>query len=184
MASAGSRLAARSCSKSFEGWSLSAARFHVELNAAYAFPDPSDPHLMHTVIWAKENLPQLGPVSESLVATAEDPDTFDAYGSGEVEHSAITAVRCNIHEPLAGFMRDDHPGATGPPMIGFFKRRIKPGRLEALASSFQVVCDLARYRPRHPCCDRFARPRGREHCSCHAGVCRQGQLRSARRRVE
>lgn len=114
----------------------------AQLRAAFAFPDPADPELLHSVFWSTGDLPEAGPLaSEAFASAPEDPDTLDAYGSGQVG-SVGTGVRLNRNASLAGFMRVDHPGTPGPPMIGFFKRAIKPGHLEGLASSFQVVCDM------------------------------------------
>ena len=97
---------------------------------------------MHSVFWSTGDMLEVGPpASEAFASTVEDPDTLDVYGSGQVGSVGV-GVRLSRNAPLAGFMRADHPGALGPPMIGFFKRAIKPGHLEGLASSFQVVCDI------------------------------------------
>ena len=124
----------------FEAWT---ARNGKGLNAAFAFPDPSDAELMHTLIWAKGDLRGAGPRSEAFASTVEDRDTLAVYGSGTVT-STDSGVRCESHVPLAGFIRSgqEHPGAAGAPMIGVFQRALKPGRLDELARTFQVVCDI------------------------------------------
>ena len=132
----------------FEAWAEAASSGDAAvaasdpLRAAFAFPDPADPELLHCVFWSARDLPQAGPLSSaSFVSSAEDPDTLDVYGSGQVG-SVGPGLRLNRNASLAGFMRVDHPGTPGPPMIGFFKRAIKPGHLQGLVSSFQVVCDM------------------------------------------
>ena len=137
----------------FDAWAGGAEA--AGLSAAFAFPDPADADLLHTVFWARGDcdMPSAGcgPVSEAFAATPDDPDTLNVYVYGDGQLVSLDpTVRCNRNFPLAGFMRgpdaDDNPppseAAAPPPMIGIFKRAIKPGQLEALASSFQVVCDM------------------------------------------
>lgn len=123
------------------------------LNAAFAFPDPADAERMHSVFWAPGDLVRAGPAaSEAFAGTSDDPDTLDVYGQGRLLLGCHDdpAIRCNKNVALAGFVRAPHENgrASGlddprpPPMIGFFRRAIKPGRLEALADSFQDVCDI------------------------------------------
>jgi hypothetical protein len=120
----------------FEAWSTTA-----RLKAAFAFPDPADELLVHMLLWAKGDLAEAGPASMAFASTSEDPDTIEVYGGGKVE-AVAAGIRFNAHLPLAGFIRDDHIGASCPPMIGIFRRAIKPGQVEALASTFHVVCDI------------------------------------------
>jgi len=123
--------------RDFEAWT---ARTPT-LKAAFAFPDASDAALMHTVLWSSGDLVGAGPSSAAFASTADDPDVLAVYGDGTAT-AADAGVRCVAHAPLAGFVRADHPGAAGPPMIGVFERAIKPGRRDDLARTFQVVCDI------------------------------------------
>ena len=52
------------------------------------------------------------------------------------------AVRHVLHSPMAGYIKPDGAGERGPPLIGFTRRFVKPGRIDDLATSFQSVCDL------------------------------------------
>jgi hypothetical protein len=83
----------------FEAWVEGARRFHVDLNAAFAFPDPAvndgATTLYHTVFWANENLPQLGPVSESIVASPEDPDVFEEFSLTSLAFIAAAYFPCH-----------------------------------------------------------------------------------------
>mmetsp|Transcript_23133 Transcript_23133/g.61790 ORF Transcript_23133/g.61790 Transcript_23133/m.61790 type:complete len:265 (-) Transcript_23133:1300-2094(-) len=132
----------------FDAWNTSSAA--TGLHAAFAFPDPAEPDLLHIVFWSSGDLLEAGPLaSAAYTATADDPDTLNTYGSGQVK-SVGTGVQLNENVALAGFIRAGHPdpdaapGSSGGglPMIGVFRRGIKPGRLDELASSFQVVCDI------------------------------------------
>ena len=182
----------------FEAWAAGSGEAAAGLNAAFAFPDPADAELLHVVYWARGDLPGAGPASDAFASTPDDPDTIDVYGQGQLG-DAGPAVRCNRNAPLAGFIRgpDDYPpapaaGAGGdregsgppPPMIGIFKRAIKPGKKQRLIRAQKRrrarpkrlfgrvrrparcpgellpsrVRHLARHHPGHACIHRLARP--------------------------
>ena len=90
-------------------------------------------------------------------STAEDPDTMHVYGGWDEAASHGSqgrppasmqadnpTVRYHFHEPLAGYIKRDGAGEAGPPLIGFTRRHVKPGRMGELASSFGRVCSLWR----------------------------------------
>ena len=129
----------------FEEWAQT-SREHM--NAAFAFPDPADVTRLHCVFWTSGDLHSAGPAtSEAYASASDDPDMFDVYGEGQVLGPAGPALHCNKNLSLGGFIRDASEyaassAAASRPMIGIFKRAIRPGQLDSLAASFQVVCDI------------------------------------------
>ena len=47
----------------------------------------------------------------------------------------------NFHVPMAGYMKADGAGQSGPAMFGFTKRKVKPGMMDGLVASFPKVCE-------------------------------------------
>ena len=98
----------------------------------------------------------LGFESEAFADVPEHDDgdndgVFHAYGSGNlsvplekpVARSAV--AKLHFHAALAGYMRKGPEMDTAEdalPMIGIFHRAIRPGARNALATSFQRVCDI------------------------------------------
>jgi hypothetical protein len=79
------------------------------------------------------------------------PDTMHVYGgwdAGTRQLARMNAhgVEYHFHSELAGYMRQDGAGLDGPPLFGFTRRRVLPGHVEELASTFEVVCELWRER--------------------------------------
>lgn len=122
------------------------------VKAVFAFGD-TKPNTFWHMLWCRdaatfesaraqsaEEAEQLQLAYES---TPEDPDILHAYGGWDQEMKrADSSVRFQFHKPLAGYIKQDGAGEQGPPLIGFTRRHVLPGRVEALASSFQAVCDL------------------------------------------
>jgi hypothetical protein len=75
-------------------------------------------------------------------STHEDPDTLHVYGGwDEAMKRADPSVDLCFHKSMAGYMKQDGAGEPGPPLIGFTRRHVLPGRADALAASFEAVCD-------------------------------------------
>ena len=128
------------------------------VKAFFAFADHHDPLLYWHVLWSSSRRPDassslLDTLAGHYLSTPEDPDTMDVYGGGWDDLAAVDAiqqrqqsalwrgVRFRSHRLLSGFIKDDGAGQEGPPMIGFTKRHVQAGRLNALAASFQPVLD-------------------------------------------
>ena len=135
------------------------------VKAFFAFPDHHDPLLYWHVLWSssssssrhdasslREETGAADVLAGHYLSTPEDPDTMDVYGGGWGDLSAVEAllqhqlamwggVRFRSHRLLSGFIKDDGAGQAGPPMMGFTKRHVRAGGLDALATSFQPVLD-------------------------------------------
>ena len=125
------------------------------IKAAFAFADVDESFTFWHVLWAKNVAAfeaarsrdaQLNMRLQSTYeSTPEDPDTVHVYGAwDDAIQQADPSVRFRVHRPMAGFIKQDGAGESGPPLIGFTKRYILPGRADNLAASFQTVCDLWR----------------------------------------
>jgi len=138
--------------KDFQAW---IAKHRECLVAALAFPDPSDDHLLHLVFWERqlESSCVLRFKSDAFSNDSgeESIGVFHAYGSESLitprEPLAPTAAvrKLVFHGSLAGYMRKGPTAASTAvdlPMIGIFRRAIQPGKQNALATSFQRVCDI------------------------------------------
>ena len=68
---------------------------------------------------------------------------YGGWSEATVEAAKGTpSLRHNFHKSLAGYMKADGAGQSGPAMFGFTKRRVKPGLLDSLVASFPRVCEL------------------------------------------
>lgn len=140
--------------RDFEKW-IASRRVH--LNVAFAFPEPSDPdNVIHLLFWTKGKetgiLEELK--SDAFVESDNDDDDELFHIFGGDSSTAFTAEKSILprrtyhHASLAGYMRlfQSNPTAPAkkktPPMIGVFRRAIRPGTLKALATSFQPVCNI------------------------------------------
>lgn len=126
------------------------------IKAIFAFPDTGDPLLYYHMFWSRDaaimaKYASAQDLESTYASTAEAPDTLEVYGgwtAATVEASEVNpCVRYNFHTPMAGFIKTGGDGEQGPPLIGFFRRSVKPERIDALASSFQKVCDMWHERP-------------------------------------
>lgn len=136
--------------RDFEEW-IASRRVH--LNVAFAFPEPSDQDELHLLFWTKGK--ETG-IFEELKSDAfaqsdnGDDGTFHIFGGDSstfaAEHRSALLRHTHHHASLAGYIRpiQNHPTGTvnSPPMIGVFRRAIRPGKSEALATSFQPVCNI------------------------------------------
>jgi len=125
------------------------------VKAVFAFPDKVDP-LVYWHVFCSNDLssfaePAVDPAITTQLwttytSTAKDQDSLEVYGAwsdGVVkEIKKLPSVCYNFHDPLAGFIKENGCGQGGPPMFGFTKRHVKPGKVEELAATFQKVCDL------------------------------------------
>ena len=144
--------------KDFEAWL--AQDNPSRLSVGLAFPDPSDAHLLHLLVWDDNTTEEgaddvlLGPESDAF--EEEDADgVLHVYGSGSATGGASNSTSTNrklppvhMQTPLAGYMRRRLPTTaaskdTGSlPLIGVFKRAIHSGKRDDLAQAFQRVCDI------------------------------------------
>ena len=136
--------------RDFEAW-LESRRAY--LNAAFAFPEPSDEDLLHLLFWTKgKDAGVLEELASDAFAESDDKTDglFHVFGTEAASAAAKpvhrSAVLRHTYHPttLAGYMRPGPSGwaAKAPPMIGVFRRAIHPGMSEELAKSFQPVCDI------------------------------------------
>ena len=135
------------------------AKFLFATNPAvkiiFAFPDPQDP-LVYWHVFLTTDPACFADDSAALNATyassADDPDWLDVYGGygPSVEAAAVKiaaaagGVRYRFHQPLAGFMKASNTAGIpeGPLLLGVRRSAVNAGKVEALAASFQVVCDM------------------------------------------
>jgi hypothetical protein len=121
------------------------------VKACFAFAS-AEPLAFWHVMWAKdvaswESAQAKGTeASPGLLSTygstREDPDTLHVYGGwDEAMKRADPSVDLCFHKSMAGYMKQDGAGEPGPPLIGFTRRHVLPGRADALAASFETVCD-------------------------------------------
>lgn len=71
-------------------------------------------------------------------------DVLNVYGSWS-DAAAFwiePSVRHVRRKPLAGYIRAEATTLPGPPLLGFTRRHVLPGRMEELAASFQALCNL------------------------------------------
>jgi hypothetical protein len=118
------------------------------VKALFAFPEPGDELAYWHVCWSRdvESFVDDSTIANLYESKAEDPDTVEVYGGwneATVEAAkGMPSLRHNFHKSLAGYMKADGAGQSGPAMFGFTKRRVKPGMLDSLAASFPRVCEL------------------------------------------
>ena len=136
--------------RDFDAWIESR---RADLNVAFAFPEPSDANLLHLLFWTKGKDAGVMDELKSDALAESDDETDGLFHVFGTDPSAVAAkperrsalLRCTHHATsLAGYMR---PGpsewaAKAPPMIGVFRRAVRPGQSESLAKSFQPVCDI------------------------------------------
>lgn len=133
--------------KSWAASATTAFENNPSVKAVFAFPDPADPLAYWHVLWSRDVASFCEPADSAQLyeSTADDPDTMAVYGGWTDATVAASAsypsVRFEFHETLAGYMKADGAGECGPPLFGFTKRTVKPGRLDALVKSFQPVCN-------------------------------------------
>ena len=124
------------------------------VKAIFAFPAEGEPCAYHHVMWSRGGvgvLPEAGSELESAYVN-DSHDVLNVYGEGlEGGPSLVAAfngvssnVRYNFLAPRAGFIKSRGARVNGPPLFGFFRRRVKPGRMQALLESFDAVCDIWR----------------------------------------
>ena len=126
------------------------------VHAMFAFADPTNPLAFWHVFWSagpsafSHDASQQESLAACYESTEEDPDCLNCYGGWSegvaADAAANPSVRYRFHAPMAGFIKADDAGVIpdGPPLIGFTYRHVKPGQMDALATSFQTVCDLWR----------------------------------------
>ena len=123
------------------------------VKAIFAFPEPDDELAYWHVFWSRDverlsfnDIDRFSELLSLYASTAEDPDVVEVYGGWN--QSTVEAAKAmpwlthNFHTPLAGYMKADGMGQSGPPMFGFTRRKVKPGMLEGLVASFPKVCEL------------------------------------------
>jgi len=123
------------------------------VHAMFAFADPAVPRAFWHVFWSADasalahDASRDGVLAACYESTADNPDVLECYGGGLSEEAAAAApraVRYRLHASLAGFLNADDAGEPiprGPPLIGFTYRYVKEGQTDALAASFETVCD-------------------------------------------
>ena len=128
------------------------ARTHG-VKAIFAFPEPDDELAYWHVCWCRDverlsfdDVDGYSAISSLYASTPTDPDVVEVYGGWN--QATVEAAKTmpwlthNFHGPLAGYMKADGAGQSGPAMFGFTKRRVKPGMLDGLVASFPKVCEL------------------------------------------
>ena len=117
--------------------------------AIFAFAAKGDPCAYHHMMWSRGGvgvLPEAG--SELKSACVNDSnDVLNVYGEGQEGGPSLVVqvtafnnissnVRYNFLTPRAGFIKSRGARVDGPPLFGFSRRRVKPGRMKALLESF------------------------------------------------
>ncbi len=138
----------------YQEFSESLYQSNPHIKAVYAFPDHQEPDIYWHMLWLNcadsfsiEMLqpPEHSPLSDSYKSTEDDPDTLMIYGGWTDKMvsmaKSVPSVRCHFMSSLAGYIKCDGAGEAGPALIGFTVRHVKPGRLKALGSTFQTVCN-------------------------------------------
>ena len=119
------------------------------VKAIFAFAEPDDELAYWHVCWSRDisrlSYDDDSELSSLYASTAEDPDIVNVYGGWDqttVEAAkAMPWLTHNFHVPMAGYMKADGAGQSGPAMFGFTKRKVKPGMMDGLVASFPKVCE-------------------------------------------
>ena len=139
----------------FQAFSKSAYEENPDIKAIFAFPDKEDPLAYWHILWVRSarafndylSRPTQGePLWDTYDFSSESPDTLAVYGGWDEETrtktQAVSGVRYEFKNSIAGFMKPDGGREEGPPLFGFTTRYVKPGRIQNLGTSFQTVCDM------------------------------------------
>lgn len=139
----------------FQAFSKSAYEENPDIKAIFAFPDKEDPLAYWHILWIRDarafndylSRPTQGePLWDTYDFSSESPDTLAVYGGWDEETrtktQAVSGVRYEFKNSIAGFMKPDGGREEGPPLFGFTTRYVKPGRIQNLGTSFQTVCDM------------------------------------------
>ena len=125
----------------------------AHVKAVFAFADPYEPNAYWHVFMARDASfatrllwPLVEDQARFYARDANEPDTMHVYGGWDSRTVGLAknwghGVRYRFHRPLSGFIKADGAGLDGPPLFGFTRRRVKPGRVDDLAAAFQPVCD-------------------------------------------
>lgn len=139
----------------FQAFSKSAYEENPDIKAIFAFPDKEDPLAYWHILWIRSartfndylSRPTQGePLWDMYDFSSESQDTLAVYGGWDEETrtktQAVSGVRYEFKNSIAGFMKPDGGREEGPPLFGFTTRYVKPGRIQNLGTSFQTVCDM------------------------------------------
>ena len=124
----------------------------VQLASTYTAPNDDDtlvlpPHV--TAIRDAETVPGASRLLDKtpVLAMAQRtrryvPDTLNVYGSWSdlAAFNIDQSVRHVVRSRLAGYIKSEGAAQPGPPLLGFTRRHVKPGRMGQLAASFQAGC--------------------------------------------
>ena len=124
----------------------------VQLTSTYTAPNDDDtlvlpPHV--TAIRDAETVPGASRLLDKtpVLAMAQRtrryvPDTLNVYGSWSdlAAFNIDQSVRHVVRSRLAGYIKSEGAAQPGPPLLGFTRRHVKPGRMGQLAASFQAGC--------------------------------------------
>ena len=122
----------------------------VQLASTYTAPNDDDtlvlpPHVTtardaETVPGASRLLDKTPVLAMAQRTRRYVPDTLNVYGSWSdlAAFNIDQSVRHVVRSRLAGYIKSEGAAQPGPPLLGFTRRHVKPGRMEQLAASFQA----------------------------------------------
>ncbi|WP_060981781.1 hypothetical protein [Vibrio splendidus] len=139
----------------YQAHSKSAYEENPDIKAIFAFPDTEDPLAYWHILWVRSASAFNDYLSRSTQAESEwdtydyspeNLDTLTVFGGWNEETKtrakADSGVKYDFKSSLAGFMKPDGGREEGPPLFGFTTRYVKPGQIQNLGTSFEIVCDM------------------------------------------